>query len=394
MRTAEGEQELRGRRVAITGRLASMSREEACERIAAAGGEYDATPGAETALLVVGQGGPPLGEDGRLTRSLRVARELCEAGASLEIVAEHDFLAALGLDDRREGLHRLYTTAQLARILGVPIAAVRSWIRHGLVRPVRVVKRLCFFDFPQVASAKALSQLTASGVTPGRLRRSLEQLAAWLPDAGSALAQLETLEQGGPLVLRTEEGSLVEATGQMRLDFHPETEGEIPPVAPIEARPDAPDWFEHGVLAEESGDLEAAVRAYRRAVAGDAARAEAWFNLGNTLYAAERPAQAEEAYRAAVRVEPDYVEAWNNLANVLCESGRVPEGIAAYERAIAVAPEYADAHYNLAETLAAEGDLERARRHWRAYLEQDPHSSSARAIRERLETSRSGSSRD
>ena len=76
MRIAEGKQELRGLRVSITGRLASMSRDEACARIAAAGGQYDATPSADTALLVVGQGGPPLGEDGRLTRSLRAARGL------------------------------------------------------------------------------------------------------------------------------------------------------------------------------------------------------------------------------------------------------------------------------------------------------------------------------
>jgi tetratricopeptide (TPR) repeat protein len=267
------------------------------------------------------------------------------------------------------------------------MAAVRSWIRHGLVQPARVVNRLCFFDFAQVASAKALSQLTDSGVTPGRLRRSLEQIATWLPESGSALAQLETLEQGGPLVLRTDEGSIVETTGQMRLDFHPTTEGEAEraPAAALRHRAEASDWFGQGVRAEESGDLEAAVRAYERAVASDDSRAEAWFNLGNTLYAIGRLEEAEEAFRAAARIEPDYVEAWNNLANVLCEAGRISEGVAAYERAIAVAPGYADAHYNLAETLAAEGDLERARRHWRAYLEQDPHSSSAREVRERLD---------
>lgn len=385
MRIAEGKQELRGLRVSITGRLASMSRDEACARIAAAGGQYDATPGADTALLVVGQGGPPLGEDGRLTRSLRAARDLRDAGASVEIVAEHDFLAALGLDERREGMHRLYTTAQLSRILGVPMAAVRSWIRHGLVQPARVVNRLCFFDFAQVASAKALSQLTDSGVTPARLRKSLEQIAAWLPDSGSALAQLEMLEQGGPLVLRTDEGALVETTGQMRLDFQSTAVGEPAPTPAIGAVPEASDWFERGVHAEESGDLDEAVRAYERAVASDEARADAWFNLGNTLYATGRLEHAQEAYRTAVRLEPAYVEAWNNLANVLCEAGQVSEGIEAYERAIAVAPGYADAHYNLAEALAAEGDLERARRHWRAYLEQDPHSSSAREIRERLD---------
>ena len=46
---------------------------------------------------------------------------------------------------------------------------------------------------------------------------------------------------------------------------------------------------------------------------------------------------------------------------------------------------YADAHSNLAETLVYLGRYHEARLHWAAYLDLDPHSSWAAAIRELLE---------
>ena len=84
----ELESGLAGLEVAITGRLATMSRDEAQRRIAGAGGTFVAAPREGTALLFVGQAGAPLGEDGRLTRSLRIARDLRAAGHPIRIVAE------------------------------------------------------------------------------------------------------------------------------------------------------------------------------------------------------------------------------------------------------------------------------------------------------------------
>ena len=48
---------LRGRQVAITGRLASMTQDEAFELIVRCGGETTRLPGRRTSLLVVGQEG-------------------------------------------------------------------------------------------------------------------------------------------------------------------------------------------------------------------------------------------------------------------------------------------------------------------------------------------------
>lgn len=393
-----------GLEVAITGRLACMSREEAVRRLAQAGAHYVATPRASTDLLVFGQGGPPLGDDGRLTKHLRRARELQGEGAAIRVAPEEELLDLLGLEELQSGLHRLYTTEQLGRILGVPRARVRVWVREGLIRPVRSHHRLLFFDFRQVASARTLVRLAQAGVSPARIRHSLEQLGAWLTPGeeqrpGSALRQLEALELSGTLCLRTREGRLVEPSGQLRLDFEGGA-GESPPAlatasapastpastpASAPARGEAPqDAFAAGLAAEGREDLHAAVVAYRRVLESEDARPEAGFNLGNVLYQLGRLEESVDAYQRATELDPHFVESWNNLGNLLHELGRYGEAVQVYRDALALEPDYADAHYNLGGTLAALGDVAGARRHWQAYLAQDPTGPTADEVRANL----------
>lgn len=412
MAATKTERLLDGVRLAITSRLASMSREEARERIAACGGIYDPVPRADTDVLVVGQGGPALGDDGKLTHSLQIARTLQSEGAPIRIVAEQEFLQSIGLEERCDDFHRLYTTEQLQRILDVPSRDIRHWMRHELIQPVRVVNRLCFFDFQQVATARTLCRLARAGVGPQRIRKSLEALRRWLPGSDSALAQLESIEDGGPLLVRTDEGRLAEASGQLRIEFEPEppapasspaeTHGPPPTRPPARApasmricpQDDAEAQFEAGMQAEADGDLEFAIQAYERALALGGPVAEVTFNLGNTHYALERLEQAAGYFELATRADSSYVEAWNNLGNVLAELERGEEAVSSYRRALSLAPDYADAHYNLAETLAGMGALHEAQRHWRAYLLQDPHSPTAREVRARLAGDPGGQQRE
>lgn len=380
----EAEAGLSDREVAVTGRLASMTREEARLRLLAAGARYVSEPGASTAFLVVGEEVQLLREDGRLTRCLQKAEDLHRSGRGPRLITEDEFLALLG-DERDPTLHRLFTTAQLARILDVPAARLRVWMRNGLITPVRVQKRLCFFDFGQVASAKSLATLVASGARVGEIRKSLGQLRGWLPHVERVLTQLETLERGGPLLVRLDDGRLAEPSGQLHLDFDAvETRQPVVPHAHPGTSRTLEDWFDRGIDAEEAGRYDEAARAYQEAMLAGGPRPEICFNLGNTLFALDRKAEAVQRFAQATELDPDYVEAWNNMGNTLSELGRVDEAVRAYERALAIEPHYADAHYNLAETLAARGDLVAARRHWHAYLAHDPNSTWAREVRERL----------
>jgi tetratricopeptide (TPR) repeat protein len=377
--------ELRGAEVAITGRLASMKREDAVRRLDAAGARYVPAPERTTDLVVVGQGGPPLDDDGRPTRALRAARALQRQGSGLRIVPETELLALLGLEQRREGLSRLYTAEQLGRILGVPRAHVNAWARQGLIEPAREHQRLRFFEFGQVAAARVLSRLVRAGVGPTRIQRSLERIARWLGEPGSALAQLEVLA-GGTLLVRTDDGVLAESSGQLLLGFDERSPGPVPAPAPASARvtPAREDLFEQGVLFESMERLDEAVATYRDAVRGGDQRPEVRFNLGNVLFALGHHADAAEAFLQAIEGDPAFVEAWNNLGNALQELGKLGDAARAYRQALAIAPDYADAHYNLAETLCALGEHAEARRHWWSYLGQDPASPSADEVRARL----------
>ncbi len=401
---------LRNREVAFTGRLASMTRDEAAGRVTAAGGRVVGTPGPDTAWLVVGQGGWPLRGDGRPTASMLRARSLeQQPRARLQVVSETRFLELLGLDEKVEDLQRLFTTVQLGRILELPTRELRTWVRRGLIHPVKVVNRLAWFDFREVAMARALHSLTSAGVSPARISRSIRELSRWLPDAQRMLTRLETFAHGRGLGIRLQDGRLADPAGQFLLDLH---RGTSDPAGPLirafdpraaaadhaDAAPGAADGegdaasaapggvaeelFGQGVQAEDRGQWEHALSLYERSLEAGGPDPETCFNLGNVLYELDRKRDAAKRYLQAVELDPEYVESLNNLGNALADSGWLTEAVNAYRRALRVEPDYADAHSNLAETLVYLGRYDDAREHWHAYLRLDPHSSWARAIRE------------
>ena len=404
---------LEGMSVALTGRFASFTQEEMVELIEGLGGEVVREPSADTDLLVIGEDGFALDEDGTPTRNLRRARELETDGAPLRIVGEEEFLSELDLDDRRlaecqQRIHHLYTTTQLSRILDVPGRKIRAWVRAGLIRPARTVHRLCYFPFQQVAVARAISELTRAGLTPRKLREHLEQVRRWVPSAEEALQQLAVIEKGDPL-LRLADGTLAEPSGQLRLDFDEEeeaTERRVPtrfdtiarpaPFAPTAddveepetLDPEAEEWFQLGLELEAQGERKRAVEAHIRALDAGYATPEIFFNLGNLCYALSRYDEAISCFSEATTRDPEYVEAWNNLGNVYSARGRFDQAVHAYRSALAISPDYADAHYNLADTFEQRGDLRRARGHWEAYLLGDPYSESAEQVRAKLRAHR------
>lgn len=382
---------LAGQHIALTGRLASLSREEAATRIRELGGEYVTQVRAETTLLVVGRDGFPLARDGRLSRNLQAAQELRKQGSCIQIVPEEEFLRRVGWEEKEDAIHQLYSSAQLSRILGVSEQRIRSWMRRKLITPVRQEQRVCYFDFQQVSIAKSISELTQAGVTPQQLRRSFEQLDQWLPvDAAASLQQLNLVGRDGELMVRLGDGKIADASGQLQFDFsepEPAEEVEEPEpasVSPLSAGRSSDEWFEQGVLHEEAGRWQRAREAYEASLESGGATPEIFFNLGNVLFELGETDDAAASFRRAVEDDPQYVEAWSNLGSVLSELGDLDGAEKAFRTAIAIAPLYADAHYNLAETLDQLGRRDEAARHWQAYLSQDPHSSWAREVRRRL----------
>ncbi len=134
-------------------------------------------------------------------------------------------------------------------------------------------------------------------------------------------------------------------------------------------------WYERGCELERS-DPDAAIAAYRRALAGRPDLADAHNNLGRVLHDRGDLAAAEACYRAALAHEPEVALYHFNLGVALEDRGCADQAIAAYEQALARDASLADAPFNLArqfERVArSDGDellLRRAVRHLARYRE-------------------------
>ncbi len=362
--------------VSITGRLATMTHEAAAALIAEFGGRYVHSVSRQTNILVCGQEGWPLGNDGQPTQRLRLARSLRSDGYDIEILQEDAFLTRLGLLDQHESIHRRYTMVQLSRILGVSRSRMKTWARVGLIEPVETIHRLAYFDYQQVSTAKMLEQLVREGLSPIAIRRGLERLRNWLPGTEGALAQVSSLECDGAVLVRLHSGELAEPTGQLRFDFEAAQSQNSPAVAGKRERT-AEESFQAAIEFEDQGDYQAAADCYREAIARDESDPVLYFNLGNVLYQLGDLPEAIDHFERATRLDSQYVEAWNNLGSLLYEAGRHREAVSVLRRALQLVPNYADAHFNLADCLASIGDQEGARKHWEVYLKLDPRGAMA-----------------
>ena len=396
---------LSGRRVTLVGKLGGVNRREAQAIIRDHGGVV-APPGREADdwngvdLVVIGADELPVGEQYDVVDlSLREAA----AAGNVEIITETELWQRLGLVEEESDVHRLYTPAMLAELLGVAIAIIRRWHRRGLIVPVREVQRLPYFDFQEVATARRLAQLLAAGASPAAIEKKLAELARYVPEVERPLAQLSVIVEGKHFLLRQGEG-LIEPGGQLRFDFDAfdgqDTEGGTT-AAPIgtqtadvvslddwRAMLDAPSTPEEMIALamqlEDDDYLEASVEMYRAALLAFGPDPEVNFLLAELLYRLGDVTAARERYYAAVELDDDYVEARSNLGCVLIETGQPELAVKAFEGALEHHSEYPDAHYHLARALEDLGRADDAKPHWAAFVELAPHGPWADEARERL----------
>ncbi len=402
MSTESGDQAtaaLEGKRVAFVGRLASMPKREAAQLARRHGAIVVDSPDASVHLVVVGEEFP-LSNAAEAEEPLDAAvRRAAEAG-TLEILTETQLWQRLGLVEAEPNIHRLYTPAMLAELLGVSVAVVRRWHRRGLIVPVREVRRLPYFDFQEVAAARRLAELLASGMSPAAIEKKLAALARYLPGVERPLAQLSVIVEGREILLRQGDG-LIEPGGQLRFDFRAaETEREAPepkcpppgsggavfaPAAAGGAAAASPEQLARTAAEwEEEGHLEAAAEMYRVAMAAGGPRPEWCFQLAELLYRLGDRGGARERYYTAIELDEDYVEARANLGCVLAETGQADLAVAAFQGALVYHEDYADAHYHLARLLDEMERCPEAEEHWRAFLELAPDSPWAEQARNRL----------
>ena len=371
---------LRETRVAFVGKLASMAKRDAAQLVRRHGATVLENPDASAHLIVVGEEEFPLPVSGDQNDWFdEETRRKAEEGA-IEVITETQLWQRLGLVDSQHDIHRLYTPAMLADLLRVPVAVIRRWHRRGLIVPVREVRRLPYFDFQEVSTARRLAELLAAGVSPRAMEKQLGAFAHYLPDVARPLAQLSVIVQGKEILLRQGDG-LLEPGGQLRFDFDAWQGEPTPP----QAMPTTPDQMcRLAAELEEDGQLAAAAEMYRAAMAALGPKPETCFQVAELLYRLGDLSGARERYYMAIELDEDYVEARANLGCVLAETGQHDLAVAAFEGALRYHPDYADVHYHLARTLDELNRREQAEEHWRAFIAEAPDSPWAEEARGRL----------
>jgi tetratricopeptide (TPR) repeat protein len=399
---------LAGMRVAIVGRLAGMCKRDAQQLIKQHGGVCAESADPIAGLIVVGDDVSQAANPAAAPLFDAATQAAIESG-SVEVIGESQFWQRLGLVDDEEHVRRLYTPAMLAQLVGVPVAVVRRWHRRGLIRPVREVRRLPYFDFQEVATARQLAELLAAGISPAAIERKLTELARYVPGAERPLAQLSIIVRGSRLLLRQGDG-LVGPGGQLFFDFDTAKSDDRGEHEPSAAQPRATISLTEALRApiaqqhmlavastleellalaadlEDEGNLEGGIEAYRAYTAAVGPRAPVVFSMAELLYRLEDLPAARERYYMAIELDEDYVEARANLGCVLAELGDRELAAAAFEGALSLHPDYADAHFHLARTLDDLNRREEAAVHWREFLHLAPESPWADAARERLQS--------
>jgi tetratricopeptide (TPR) repeat protein len=267
-----------------------------------------------------------------------------------------------------------YTTRDVAKLLGLSEAQVRSQARVGYLAPDRGPHNAYRFSFQDLVLLRTAKALSEARIAPRRIRRALRALTRELP-AGRSLSGVRISSEGDRIVVRDGDEVWNPESGQLLLDFHVmELALQTAPVARRLARrarrSDEPltaeQWYDLGVDLEAAAP-EDALDAYVRAVALDPRHASARVNLGRLLQEAGMPAEAATQYRAALKARPGHPTAAFNLGTALEDLGRRGEAIEAYRKALDADGDFADAHFNLARLYEQAGRRAAALRHLRSY---------------------------
>ena len=200
------------RSVAFTGRLACMTRAEAFAVVRGRGGTPSQTVTKRTNLLIVGELGWPLLDDGRPSNKLSRA-----SAYGVPVVSERRFLEWIG-KAIPDSVHKTYSADQLAALSKLSSDLIRELAQFGLLD-----ERGGRFGFRDLASARQIAKLLADGVRLSEIIRGVSEIRKWLPEVGLAnvrlhpgtLNGLEVEQLGGRTNKRGQFVLAVESPGTM-----------------------------------------------------------------------------------------------------------------------------------------------------------------------------------
>ena len=97
-------------------------------------------------------------------------------------------------------------------------------------------------------------------------------------------------------------------------------------------------WFNLGLKQVSTGDLEAAIVSWEKALELNPNLAEAWHNRGSALGRLHNYQEALISFEQALKIDPQNSQAWNDRAHTLYQLEQWQEAVASWDRAIALVP--------------------------------------------------------
>ena len=390
---------LRGKRVAFVGRLASMAPPRGrAVGPRPRGRRAGASPTPRPTCWSWAKRGCPcrratrwtIGSTSRSARPWKPARWRSSPRRS--------FGSGWGWPEPGPDLHRLYTPAMLAELLGVSLAVIRRWHRRGLIAPACEVRRLPYFDFQEVATARRLAQLLAAGVSPPAIEKKLagtgplaaRHRTAAGPIVGHRPGQRHPLAAGrragrarravalrlrGRPARRPAGGRTARRRSQTMPRHWPTCES--PPASAEQMCRLAADL-------EEEGQLAAGRRNVSRRPGRRRPQPGSLLPIGRVALPAGRPAGRPRTLLHGHRIGRGLRRGPREPGLRAGRDGPAGLAVAAFEGALRYHAGYADVHYHLARTLDDMGRRAEAEEHWRLFVAMAPDSPWAAEARARL----------
>jgi predicted TPR repeat methyltransferase len=332
---------LDGARVAVVGRLWSLSRREAAAALLRAGAHLVNAPDAATVVVIGGDAltGEVAGE--RWPRA----------------IDERTFCRWLGVPDFLDERAQIFGVSDLrARYPRVQATHLRQLRAGGWLRVVFENDRDAWVRFDGASLLRRVHDALGRGQS---FRGVLDDLRA--VRAGQLSFDFSAQVPQSRVVEMPQRG-FSEASPAL------ETGGDDRALSLAEQ------WFLRASLHEEEGPgaREAACEAYEVALSHDPALVPALINLANLRYESGAVDQARPLYERAAALDAESVEAHYNLGNLHADAGRVSEAERWYAAALALDPDHVDTHLRLALLWQQVGRSRAAQAHWKAYLALEP----------------------
>jgi tetratricopeptide (TPR) repeat protein len=279
-----------------------------------------------------------------------------------------------------------YTRTDIQRILNVTEKQLKQWEEIQVVSPLAPPERE-FYDFRDLIALRTAKQLIEKGISPNKLRHSLQALRQKLSEIKSPLTELRIVSNGKDILVEGASGGQLEPiSGQFILNFATRELVENVRMMPERS---AESWFRLALeLDAEPSSRAPAIEAYERVIALDPKHVDALLNRGTLAFEDGQLEAARDYFARAVELEPQNPLGRFNLGTTLDDLGLLQEARQHLRLAVRLDPQNADARYTLATICDKLAASEEAREHWLAYVKLEPVSAGSEYARKRLSSDR------